>query len=209
MIGARASGERRDGSRLGHGDPRCTIALMLRFVAVAVVAALGCAAPEATAPPCASDVDCNLAVGGRCLASPLGSLQCAYPAPGCVGTGLAWGELSPDIQGQCVQPADAGEPDGMPDTSVDSTPIDASPDTPAIDAGPDAQVCPLDTDNTTLSTCTACYEAPGTPAGCKLCQVSVLGSPMLPPAIRNMRGECCRFDCCRRTTMAPPWSACQ
>lgn len=70
-----------------------------------------CAAPAPLAAPCVGDQNCNLAVGGRCLPSPLGTDQCAYPSAAC-GGGLAWGELSSELGQACVAP------DG--DASVDA-----------------------------------------------------------------------------------------
>ena len=87
---------------------------------LAVVLLGTCAAPAPFAPPCVGDENCNLSAGGRCLPSPLGSDQCAYPSSAC-GGGFAWGELSADLDQACVG-ADA----------------DASVDAPFVPDGPAA-----------------------------------------------------------------------
>lgn len=79
--------------------------------------ALGaCFAPTPSSAPCESQENCNLHEGGQCLPSPLGPNACAYPNTACPN-GLAWGELTPDLNEACVAAGgpDAGGPDAGPD----------------------------------------------------------------------------------------------
>ena len=87
---------------------------------IAVLLLGTCAAPAPFAPPCVGDENCNLSAGGRCLPSPLGSDQCAYPSGAC-GGGLAWGELSDELDQACVGGgADAALVDAAPDGPTDA-----------------------------------------------------------------------------------------
>ena len=83
--------------------------------AAPLLALSACFAPTPQSAPCTSDSDCNLRGGGTCLPSPVG-MACAYPNAACAG-GLAWGELTPELNQACVDetPIDAR------DASVDAT----------------------------------------------------------------------------------------
>ncbi len=83
--------------------------------AAPLLALSACFAPTPQSAPCTSSEDCNLAAGGECLPSPLGVMACAYPRADCA-SGLAWGELTPDLDQACVA---AGGPDAGVDAGTD------------------------------------------------------------------------------------------
>jgi len=100
---------------------------MFRVALVSTLLAVAACPPTDGVKPCTGNADCSLRAGGVCLASPLGTDQCAYPDPACA-SGLSWGELSTDIAGQCVTAIDAGV-DAI--DAIDA-PIDAPPSMPII-----------------------------------------------------------------------------
>jgi hypothetical protein len=68
---------------------------------------------------CATNADCLQGrIGGTCRPSPAGEQSwCAFPDPGCLGTGERWGVASGDgLAGNCREPlaVDAGTTDGGP-----------------------------------------------------------------------------------------------
>ena len=98
---------------------------MVRVALASLLLALTACPPTDGVRPCVSNDNCSLTAGGVCLASPLGEDHCAYPDPACP-SGLAWGELSAGIAGQCVAGPDAGvdTPDApLPDAGIDSPPV--------------------------------------------------------------------------------------
>lgn len=105
---------------------------MFRVALVSTLLAVAACPPTDGVKPCTGNADCSLRAGGVCLASPLGTDQCAYPNPACA-SGLSWGELSTDIAGQCVTAIDAGV-DAIDASTVDAidAPLDGSPSGPVV-----------------------------------------------------------------------------